>query len=357
MQSLDLTGIDLDGLAHDASALELPPVVPGRVVHIDADFLAYQCSAEKADGTDTKTLEDMKHNAGVAVRTLRDLAGAESVHLHLTPSTSDKGQRYTLAILKEYQANRADKEKPRYLNVIRNHLAQVFPGTLHQFCEADDGMSSSQYASIASVGRTTSVIASKDKDLSMVPGLHLDWDRGCIHHADTDFGTIWIDEKRSASGVVTKKLRGLGQKFFWAQLLMGDPADNISGIPKVPGDVLNVINPTKAVQNANLVLKSPNANPAQKERAQRTLDERKAGACGPVITSELLKNVRNNKQAFEFCRYLYQSAGEKLGFVHWQTLEAVPWQKVFVSEMQLLWMRRNKDDPNDVIKWLGEVNA
>jgi hypothetical protein len=141
-----LNGIDLAGLGADApEAPSFPAPVPGRVVQIDADFLAYQVSAEKADGSDSKSLEDMKYNAEVAVELLKRMAGASTVHLHLTPGTSDKGGRYDQAIQKEYQGNREGKSKPKYLHIVRDWLPKRFPGTLHMNCEADDGMSSAQY--------------------------------------------------------------------------------------------------------------------------------------------------------------------------------------------------------------------
>lgn len=326
---MEINGIDLDGLAHEASLIEVPEPVQGRVVHIDADFLAYQCSAEKADGTDMKTWDDMKHNASIAVGTLKELAGATAVHLHLTPATSDKGKRWEISQLKEYQANRDGKVKPRYLNIMREHLAKAYPGTLHQDCEADDGMSSSQYAAIARGEEHLSVIASKDKDLRMVPGLHLDWDSGVIHLADV-FGSISLTNTPSG----TPKLIGYGQKFFWAQMLMGDQADNISGLPKLVGSIMDKIKPL----------------------AKASKEPRKPGACGAVTTHLVLDKVQNNLDAFRGVKALYQLYGEQIGFKEWRTGEPIDWQKAFVSEAQLLWMRRNKTDALDVVRWFKEIN-
>ncbi|MCY1708370.1 hypothetical protein [Pannonibacter sp. SL95] len=343
----EFAGIDLSGLSH-ATALQVPDVVPGRVAHIDADFLAYQVSAEKADGSDKKSLEDMQHNAEEAVQHLKSLAAAEHVHLHLTPSTSTKGQRAQLAQLKEYQGNRKDQEKPQYLHVIRDWLVDRFPGTLHQNCEADDGMATAQYRAIAEGRRGKSIIVSKDKDLNMVPGLHLVWDTGEIVDTD-DFG--WIELVEGS----TKKIVGYGAKFFWAQMLMGDPVDNVSGLPKVPGKVMNKIRPTTLISKALAVLDDPNSSPEKRAKAQRTLDERPACACGPVTAYDLLGGLTNNEQCFAVVKALYKTYGETIGFRHWQTGEDVAWNKAFVSEAQLLWMRRNAGDPNCVVRWWSEV--
>jgi len=319
-------GIDLAGLAHDADKLDLPPVVQGRVVHLDADFLAYQVSAEKADGTDVKTFEDMKHNAEVAVETFKTLAGATGIHLHLTPSTSDKGGRPGLALLKQYQANRIDKPKPRLLNHVREWMAQRFTATLHQFCEADDGMSSMQYEAIKAGRQDLSIIASKDKDLLMVPGLHLDWDRGNIVDAG-EFGELYM--RSTASG--TKSIKGFGQKFFWAQMLTGDAADNISGLPKVCGAVMDKIKPVKAK------------------------GKRAAGACGPATALPILDLCSDHQGCFTAVKALYKAYGEEFGFTNWRDGTPVTWQQAFISEAKLLWMRRSPHDPDDVTKWWQEI--
>lgn len=344
-------GIDLDGLCEDMQTVKYPDPVQGRVAHIDADFLAYQVSYERPD--DLKSLDDMQHNAQEAVNLLRQLAGATQVHLHLTPSTSNKGGRYEQAIIKEYQATRQDKPKPRYLHIIRDWMGRNFPATLHQNCEADDGMSSAQYAAIAAGKRNFSIIVSKDKDLSMVPGLRMDWDSGEISDTADDFGRIWT--KRRNDG--TLKVVGHGHKFFWAQLLMGDSADNISGLPKLPGYILNEIKPTKEINLAHTIIHSPNANPAQIAKARSTLASRKPSLCGPVLAYACINSLESNKQAYEFVRDAYKTLGEIYTYMHWKTGEHVTWQKAFVSEMQLLWMRRNKDDPMDVIRWLKEVTV
>ena len=308
---MEINGLDLAGLAHEAPTLDFPTMVPGRIVHIDADFLAYQCSAQ-GEG-DQKTFEDMKHNADVAIETFKQLSAAEFVHLHLTPFSSNKGGRREQALQKEYQANRKDRERPKYLHVMREYMAQRYHGKMHEDCEADDGMSSSQYAALARGEGHLSIICSKDKDLDMVPGLHLHWDRGAIIETDGNFGTIWIDNTKS-----TKKLKGLGQKFFWAQMLMGDTADNIQGIPKV-------------------------------------LVKGKPKACGPVLTFELLEDCKTNAEAFKVVRTLYQTYGHAIGFKDYRTGAPVAWSDVFLSEARLLWMRRNKGNADCVVEWLKEI--
>ena len=308
-------GIDTSKLKHEEpNKFQILPTVKGRVVHIDADFLAYQVSYD-----DEKTLAEMKSNCDTAVEKMRLMSGAEQVRLHLTPKGSDKGGRYDFALLKEYQANRKDKPKPKFLHHMREWMHKERGATLHMTCEADDGMSMAQYEAIRNGTPELSVIATKDKDLCMVPGLQLNWDTGEMTNTDNDFGYIILHEADNKAK--TKKIKGRGWKYFWAQMLTGDTADNIQGLPKV----------------CDLVY-----CPTGKYKA-----------CGPVLAYEILAPITNNKDAFRIVRDLFKLYGEKVGFVNWRDGSEVKFGHAFQSEAQLLWMRRH-DDPNDAIAWMKE---
>jgi DNA polymerase-1 len=353
-QSLDdlLLSGDLDGMSHEAV---YPEVIPGRTVHIDADFVAYHISYEKPD--DPKTLDDMQHNAEVIIEHMRRSAAAEHVHMHLTPSTSDKGGRYSFAIQKPYQGQRTDDKKPRLLHIMRQWLSSRYPGTLHEFCEADDGMSSSQYAALASGHGQLSIIASKDKDLRMVPGWHMVWDTGELTYIDPDrpFGWVELVERTSASGQTTKQLKGYGHKWFWAQMLIGDQADNIQGLPKITGKYMNSIQPTAPILEARRILADTKATEKHKHKAIKALNERKPGLCGPATAILLLDLVNSNHEALLLIKSLYESYGNEIGFTHHQTGEPVRWDRVFLSEARMLWMRRERTNPDCVLNFLQEV--
>lgn len=312
----EFNGIDLTKLKHQEPQDHIiRDIVPGRVCHIDADFLAYQVSYD-----DEKTVSEMKSNCDVAVEKMRLMSGSEHVRLHLTPKGSDKGGRFDLAILKEYQGNRKDKPKPKFLHAMREWMHKERDAVLHMTCEADDGMSMGQYAAIKEGNAHLSVIATKDKDLCMVPGLQLNWDTGEMSDTKNDpFGYIFLHESESKSK--TKKIKGRGWKYFWAQMLTGDSADNISGLPKVC---------------------TPEFCPTGKYKA-----------CGPVMAYDILCTVNNNKQAFEVVRDLYKECGAKHGFVHWKTGEEIKYGLVFQSEAQLLWMRR-ENLQSDALQWMKE---
>lgn len=351
---LDLTGLDLGTLSHES--VSYPATVPGRTVHIDGDFVAYEIAADRKDEPE-RTFDDIKLSGETRIENIRKLAGAEHVYIHLTPSTSNKGNRFRIAALKEYQGNRKDKEKPKYLNVTRQWLAQRFPGTLWQDAEADDGMAEAQYKAIAAGNVELSIIASGDKDLRMIPGYHSDWKGGGITKVE-GFGHTEIVETNSG----TKKLTGFGHKWFWAQMLTGDTADNISGLPKIPGSIMNRLKPTAQVQKALDVIdglaRGQTKTEAEVLRAQKVLSGRPPGAVGPVTADLVLSRLDSNKAALGAVKALYRAYGEEVGFTDWRTGEAIPWGWAFLSEAKLLWMRRTATDEDDVLHWMaGVVNG
>ena len=316
---MDVNGIDVSKLGHVEKEIGIP-VVPGRVVHIDGDFLAYMVAYD-----DSKTIEAMKHNCDVKADKIRRMAGAETMQIHLTPKESNKGGRYDIALLREYQTGRKGKPKPRYLHLIRAYMHDTFGGIQHVTCEADDGMAMAQYDAIKAGKRNLSVIATKDKDLCMVPGLQVDWDTGEITDTTDDFGYIRLADDKTA-----KKIRGRGWKMFWAQMLTGDTADNISGLPMC----------------CDLDY----------------LPRGKYKKIGPVLAYEILSPVKTNKEAFKIVKNLYalyntaanEEGSEFKPFADWRDGRLLTAGEAFVSEAQLLWMRRCHD-PKDVINWLMET--
>ena len=289
-----------------------PDPVPGRVAHIDADFTCYQVSAETADELEgrkpRRTMEQMRTNMRVALEHLMKQTGATSYVAHVTPSASNKGGRDDQALTKGYQDNRGDKDKPEHLNAIRGYAGAELPSIVHLDQEADDGMAQANYNA---VDPNLSVIVSKDKDLRMVPGLHYDFDTETVVDVDDAFGDIWVDRTKSSA-----KVLGWGTKFFWAQLLMGDTADNIAGLP-------NTLN-----------LKG------------------KLTKVGPIAAYGYLEDCTDDWQCFRVCTHLW--SGSLYDWHDYRDSSDTTWQQHMVADMKLLWMRRS-NDPDDVLKWLSEV--
>lgn len=203
-------------------AAPLPPVVPGRVLHIDGDLLAYW-----AGGSEDTTVAESRGRAISKINALRDQAGAESVVLHLTASSSTKGDRFIIATLKPYQGQRKSGRKPKNWGYLREWLegygGDLFRPKLWSSREADDGVALCAYDSIAK-GKGLIAMSSGDKDFRMLPGIHVNWNTyevTTVPHGAYD--VIGTDGKQ------------YGFKWFFQQLLQGDTADNIPGLPKFQG--------------------------------------------------------------------------------------------------------------------------
>lgn len=318
-------GVDMSAL-HDDYIVQHAPVVPGRTAHMDGDFFAYQVSFDEE-----RTWDQLVHNLEVTVETFRLLACAEHVVLHLTANGGTKGGRYDQAMLREYQATRKGKAKPARLEDVRIYMRDKMAARYWSDREADDGMAYEQTRAIEAGGRALSVIVSKDKDLRIVQGLHLDFKT--LQLVDVDgFGGITL-----ADG----KLGGYGPAFFWAQMLMGDPADNISGLPAVHPPRLNLIDPTKATQKwAAMAAKGD-------EKAIAELMARKPKPVGPAMAYRLLKDVRSDMEAWQLVADLYKEHGAFVGFTNYRDGSKITWQDACVSEARLLWMRTDKDASKD----------
>ena len=188
------------------------PVVPGRRVHIDADMLAYQCGGN--EDTDVATSRRILKSK---INLFKDASGAEGVLLHLTASGSTKGDRAVVAYTKPYQGQRKG-HRPKNWQYLRDYMADGVAGPVKQWYdrEADDGFG------FISANCPLDVIATRDKDMRMLPGLHLNWDTYELVHVPAD---VFATE---ACGKL------YGHKWFWTQMLWGDAADNIPGLPKHP---------------------------------------------------------------------------------------------------------------------------
>jgi len=304
---MDLNGVDLSGLEHGLVS-DYPDLVPGRTLGLDMDFLSYQVSAP-ADKDRFMTTDDIKGILEHQVEDFRQSAGAEFVELHVTPTGSNKGGRPEQAVLKEYQTGRKGKDKPRLLDWTREYIVDVMEGIANLNQEADDGMSIGAWAAHEAGTPELYVICSRDKDLLMCPGLHMDWTTREIWSTD-QFGKI-------------DQPKGTGTKFFWLQMLMGDTADDIPGLPKT----YSVL--TKKGQKPKL--------------------------CGGVMAAQLLQDCINDAECFEVVTNEYRQYFEKHPALHWKTEKTITWGQVFASHAQLLWMRRYQDSPNDALNFMREV--
>ena len=174
---------------------------------VDGDIVAYRVAC---------TLQDDDHEEFAYART-EDLVDdiivkseADSFKIFLTGKDNF---RYT--IYPEYKAHRP-KEKPVWLERIRQYLVANFNAVVVDGQEADDALGIEQMKThtawhVDNYLEDNTVICSIDKDLLMIPGHHYNFVK---------------DEKIYVSNFS-------GIYHFYMQCLMGDRSDNIKGIPKV----------------------------------------------------------------------------------------------------------------------------
>ena len=165
------------------------------ILLIDADLVAYRCAASVA--------EDAPLDFAVARcdRLMHELLHVTQCDHYCGYLTG--GDNFRKTINKEYKANRKDMVPPKWLQQCREFLIKEWKCKLAIGCEADDLLGINQDKSTH-----TTIIASLDKDLMMIPGKHYNW----MH--DTH--------------AIVDKMEGI--KTFYKQMLIGDVSDNVIGV-------------------------------------------------------------------------------------------------------------------------------
>ena len=122
-----------------------------------------------------------------------------------------------------YKGNRKSN-KPFHFSNLRAYALATYDCREQDGFEADDLLALEQQSRL---GDLDTIICSRDKDLRIQPGFHYSWEVG----GQPRFGPARVERlgtlalKRGG-----KKLFGTGQRFFYAQCLMGDSTDNIPGV-------------------------------------------------------------------------------------------------------------------------------
>lgn len=226
-------------LAAGSAPMGAVPITPNRILLVDGDGLAYYCA-----GKDDTDAGEARRSLVRKVKNAAEFIGAERVVVLLTASNSHKGHRYAIARVKPYQGQRAGSRRPKNWEALRNYMeSSEFPFEVDStaVAEADDlfGWYSHTFPDV--------VIYTQDKDMRMLPGLHLDWVTNRVHKVEVVNGVV-------QDSVFNDKQYGI--KWFWLQMLHGDTADNIPGLPKyktVNAQGLEVFKPVGEVTAAKLL--------------------------------------------------------------------------------------------------------
>lgn len=256
-----------------------PPVDSKRVVHIDGDYAAYYCAGgdDMDPGTARWALLKRIENA-------KKWAGAGKVIVHLTTSGSTKGDRFLIATVLNYQEQRTHhrpKNWPFLREFMETYVGDKFEVKMWNTREADDGIAYVAHWS-ASFGHEA-VIHTADKDMRMLPGVHLSWAEQIV--VPVPMGAY---EVLGADGLV------YGHKWFWLQMLQGDGADNIPGLPQIANNKGNFVQ------------------------------------CGKKNAEALLKGTTDNEEAYHLVSGAYSAYyGDE-------------WRDRFVEQAALLWLRTDR---------------
>lgn len=195
------------------------PLLHSRLLLVDGDALAYATA-----GNDDTPIGVARRNLLDKIAHAQAVSGAGAVKILTTAPSSHKGFRFAVARVKPYQGHRKNSRRPKNWAALRTMLETgVIPNVeLTTTAEADDLFG--KYSTIAGPGNV--VIYTEDKDMRMVPGWHLDWDTHTMHYVGPE---VWD---------VTYNDKAFGRKWFWTQMLQGDSADNIPGLPRFNGALM-----------------------------------------------------------------------------------------------------------------------
>jgi len=205
--------------AEQPTEIQSRPKVPGLTVHIDGDYLAYYAS-----GNDECEPGTARMNAFSLIEKFMALTGAVNAVVHNTASGCHKGERYLAATVKPYQGQRDGSRRPKNYPYLRelllNYTGDVFRTKVWTTREADDGFGACAYFAAGNPAQAGyAALATADKDMRMLPGLHVDWTKLCL-----------TTVKPGEYEVIGPNEKVYGLKWFWLQMLMGDTADNCPGL-------------------------------------------------------------------------------------------------------------------------------
>lgn len=245
---------------------------PKVIAHIDGDYMAYF-----AAGSENCSAGDSRRNVLSRCAHLKHVTGAGKIVMHLTHAASTKGDRFLAAFTQPYQGQRKAGRKPNNWAFLREWMegyeGDAFTPKIWTTREADDGIAYVNEGS-ALHQNILHVVHSADKDMRMFCGVHCDWESYDI--TEVPLGTY---------DIVGENGLQYGHKWFWMQMLHGDSADHIPGLPDV----------------------------------------------GKVTAEQLLFGTESNAEAAPL---VFGKYSEVLGD---------GWRKVFAEQAVLLWMRTDRD--------------
>ena len=195
--------------------------------------------------------------------------------------------REVVATTKKYKGGRKEEKPFHYKNLISYVISNYDFKVAENGLEADDAMCI--YQTKAMKDGEPTIICSRDKDLRQCAGNHFSWECGkqfAIGPLKVE-GLGWLEKKDNG------KIFGVGEKFFYYQLLTGDNVDNIVGVM----------------------------------------------GRGPSFAYKLLKDLNSEQECYEEVARVYvQAFGNG-------------WSSKFEEMVDLLWIIKEEDEEGNPIRW------
>lgn len=195
---------------------------------IDGDMIVYKAGFGAQSKDSEAPLAHSIYNCNNTINSLINYVigkGFKMDKLTVFLSSDDKSNfRYNVAKTQPYKGNRTKAVKPVHYDAMKEHLLKKFNSVLVEGQEADDEM-----GIIASEDPERHMIISADKDMRMIPCWHYEMGEREPYYVDDGLGILKLERKEGKS----PKLFGTGWIWFHSQMLTGDRADHIPGIPGV----------------------------------------------------------------------------------------------------------------------------
>lgn len=180
-----------------------------KTILIDADIACFQiaCVNQQEYQWDDETVSSVIDQES-AVRDLEEFIESllEATETQEALFCFSSSPNFRHEVLPTYKHNRKGSEKPKLFFSLQEYLQENYPVRQKPNLEADDVL-----GILATMNPGKYVIASLDKDLLQIPGVHYNWKKNEIHE---------VSEEDA-------------DKQFYLQALMGDPTDGYKGCPGI----------------------------------------------------------------------------------------------------------------------------
>lgn len=175
-----------------------------RWKYIDKDRVAVAHPVSEALLATNSIIDSIRRN-------IAEKCGIAEKHVSISPFlTGNSNFREAIAKQKPYKGNRDKSVRPIHYQRIRDHLERRLRAKVVDGREADDEVSIQGWATYLN-DNDSCVIASIDKDLDQIPGVHYDYKKHVFY-------TVTMEDARRA---------------FWIQAISGDSGDNVPGCWKM----------------------------------------------------------------------------------------------------------------------------